>query len=565
MFWSATLLFAATTIIGLWAAYDPSLAIERFVFLASGLVIMCTLIKSGRHSTATVIGGASTLFALMAGGIALFFLFDADSLASVEHKFELLTQVNLQLQAILPRLMLPGKLHSSAASGALIILVPLGLAAFPWLRSHKAGRWLMPIVGIALLAGALVILIAMERSAWIALFCGSIIGLYLHWRFGPGQVTKMRWLGDGILWVSVVMAGFAFFVVLVQPTYQLPIGGIAIGGSVISRGELWQEALVIIEDYLFTGSGLGSTAMVFSTYLFLLHVPFLYHAYNLFLQITIEQGAPGTIGFIFMLLGAGLGLFSAYRSAYPQRQTLANGSYLHLVCSLTAVAMVNMVIHGMVDAGLYTSILVFVIFFPLAIAMMLPQGAPRPKRRGFHDQRAYHYVATGLPFAAVLTLFLLPGLIATYHANVGTFLQTRSELREYRFPDWQIQDELRRAGEVDLEVARQHYQDALDSNPTNTTAHRRLGQIALSLGDYELAEKHLEMAFATSPEQRVTRQLLGEVYAVQGNISEAAALWETVPRAFLQHLSVRQWWYSDLEAWEESTWLEESIAAVGSY
>ncbi len=565
MFWSATLLFAATTIIGLWAAYDPNLAIERFVFLASGLIIMSMLVKSGRQSTATVIGFTSTLLALMAGAIGLFFLLDADSLGSVEHKFALLAQVDAQLQAVLPRLLLPGKLHSSAASGALIILVPLGLAAFPWLRTTSIGRWLLPIVLGAWLIGLLVIIMAVERSAWISLFCGLVIGLYLHWRFGPGQVTKIRWFGDGLLWIGVVLAGFTFFVVLVQPTYNLPIGGIAIGGSVISRGELWQEALVIIEDYLFTGSGLGSTAMVFSTYLFLLHVPFLYHAYNLFLQITIEQGAPGTIGFVFMLLSAGLGLFSAYRSAYPQRQTLAHGSYLHLVCSLTAIAMVSMIVHGMVDAGLYTSVLVFVIFFPLAFAMMLPQGAPKPKRRGYHEQRAYQYVAASLPFAAILALFMIPGLLSTYHANVGTFQQTRAELGEYRFPDWPIQDALRRDGEVDLALARQHFQDALESNPTNTTAHRRLGQIALSLGDYGLARQHLEMAYATSPEQRVTRQLLGEVYAAQGEVQAATDLWETVPNAFLQHLSVRQWWYSYIEAGQEMTWLEESISAVDGY
>lgn len=563
MFWSSTLLFAASVAIGLWAAYDTSLGIERFVFLTSGLVIMAMLIQSARQHTAAVIGIACTCFALLAGAIGLFFLVDADSVSDVGRKYEFLAQIDSQIKSLLPVLLLPGKLHGSAASGAIIVLLPLGLGAVPWLYQSRSGRWLLAPVLVALLIGGAVLILAAERSSWVALGCGALVGLYLYWRFGSGQVTTLRWFGDGALWVGTVLAGFIFFVILVQPMYRLPMGGIAIGGSVITRGELWQEALVIIEDYLFTGSGLGSTAMVFSTYLFLLHVPFLYHSYNLFLQIAIEQGAPGAIGFAFMLISASVGLFAAFRSAYPQRQTLAFGSYLHTVCALTAASLVGLVVHGMVDAGLYTSTLVPVTFFPLAVAMMLPLGAPLPKRRGFHEQKAYKHVAAALPFAAVFSLLLLPGVFATLHANIGTFSQTKAELSEYSFPEWEIQDMLRRDGFVDLNLAQKHYQNALQSNPTNTTAHRRLGQIALSTGDYSLARQHLEMAYATSPEQRVTRQLLGEAYAAQGDISGAARLWESVPYAFRQHLAARQFWYQSINAQDELNWLEASIAKVG--
>ena len=564
LFWSSTLLFAATTLIGLWAAYNPSLGIERFVFLASGLVIMSTLVYSARQNAATIIGVASVVFALMAGAIGLFFLIDADSVGDVGQGVTVITQFDTQIKSLLPVVQLPGKIHSSSVAGALVILIPLGLAAIPWLRQHDSGRWLLLPTLSSLIIGLFILILSNERSAWIAVACGSVVGGYLHWRFGRGQFTKIRWLGDCLLWVGTVMAGFAFFVVLVQPSYDLPIGGIAIGGSIISRGELWQEALVIIEDYIFTGSGLGSTAMVFSTYLFLLHVPFLHHAYNMFLQICIEQGAPGAIAFVFMLISTGVALFSAYRSAYPQRQTLAYGTYLHTVCTLTVVTLVAMVVHGMVDAGLYTSTLVPTIFFPLAFAMMLGLGAPKAKRRGFHNQKAYQFIAAGLPFAATCMLLLLPGLVSSIYVNMGTIYQTRVELGEYDWPKWPIQDAMRRNGSVNLDEVRRHYQSALTARPTNSTAHRRLGQIALSMGDYGLAQQHLEMAYATSPEQRVTRQLLGEVYAAQGNIDAAAELWESVPTAFRQHLSVRQWWYGFIEATRELQWLEESIVAVES-
>lgn len=547
---------------GLWIAYDHSMGIERFVFLCSGLVVMVTIIQSARQNTVEVIGVLSLICSLVAGFLALFYLVDADSFGDTGHGFVLLNGLYYQMKIVLPQLSLPGKFHSSAVAGALVILLPLGLLSIPWIRQFSYGRKLVvPVVG-ALLAGMFVLIIVAEQSAWIALATGIVVAGYFHWRFGPGQVVWWRWIGDIVLWLGLLAAAIAFVAILVQPGYRLPFDAISIGDAHISRGELWREALVMIEDYIFTGSGLGSTAMVFSTYLFLLHVPFLYHAYNLLLQITLEQGVPGSLAFTFMLIGSGYAVFVAYRSAYAQRQTLPGGAYMHYACTTTAAALIGLVVHGMVDAGLYTSTLVPIIFIPLAIAVSLTHGAPTAKRRGFHDQRAYQIVLSVTPYLVLGALISVPGTGAGLLANLGTLQQTKIELSHYHWPDWPIQDALRRDEHLNLEPARRYYLLALTKNPTNTTAHRRLGQIALSQGDYSLATQHLEMAHATSPEQRVTRQLLGEVYAAQGNLEEAVRMWRSVPAAFRQHLSIRQWWYSYLDAHPEADWVNQSVLAV---
>ena len=79
--------------------------------------------------------------------------------------------------------------------------------------------------------------------------------------------------------------------------------------------------------------------------------------------------------------------------------------------------------------------------------------------------------------------------------------------------------------EIDLSSPIANYEQALALNSNNATANRRLGQIELSLGDYEEALSHLLAAYEMTPWDNATRQLLGEAYIVNGQVDDGAALW----------------------------------------
>jgi cytochrome c-type biogenesis protein CcmH/NrfG len=156
-------------------------------------------------------------------------------------------------------------------------------------------------------------------------------------------------------------------------------------------------------------------------------------------------------------------------------------------------------------------------------------------------------IAIGLlPVVAVLVLIVWPGSDARWLANRAALEQTRSELGHFRFPFDNIQDELRRNGTIDLQPAIHLYQAALERDPNNVTALRRLAQIELSKGDIAGAQQKLETAYQLAPGQRATRQMLGEVYAVGGDIDRAAALWRTVDNQANQ-LVARLWWYKYIQ------------------
>ena len=151
---------------------------------------------------------------------------------------------------------------------------------------------------------------------------------------------------------------------------------------------------------------------------------------------------------------------------------------------------------------------------------------------------------------------------AALQANLGAVAQTRAEFSVYRWPEWPIQDAVRRSPQVDLGPAIARYEAALALAPANAAANRRLGQIELSLGQYAAARAHLEAAYRSAPGQSVTRQLLGESYAIAGEIDAAAELWHGLDLGQGQ-VAARQWWYTNLGETQAAQGLVQAAASAG--
>jgi tetratricopeptide (TPR) repeat protein len=122
--------------------------------------------------------------------------------------------------------------------------------------------------------------------------------------------------------------------------------------------------------------------------------------------------------------------------------------------------------------------------------------------------------------------------------------QSNAELSVYQWPQWPLQDALRREYVKELETAINYYKASIILDAANATANRRLGQIELSLGQYDEACRHLSVAYAVQPYQRATRQLVGECYAFDDDVHKAAELWRTMDLSAGQ-LTDRVWWYAN--------------------
>jgi tetratricopeptide (TPR) repeat protein len=382
----------------------------------------------------------------------------------------------------------------------------------------------------------------------------ACVGVYVAVRRRVArQLGPVIVAGDVALVVLLGLPALLVAAAVLLPGFDAgPLGNGAVGGTATSRVSLWREGLGLIGDYRFTGAGLGATMMVLSSYVFILHVGYLGHVHNLFLEMALEQGLPGLIAYICLAATAVANLMQAYRRRRVYSALLAP----------VAASLVALYVHGLLDAGLYVSKLAPLVFLPIGAAWVAAATTQRQKARNWQEATA-GFVLAAIPLFCVLVLFAWPGARSVFQANLGAVAQTKAELSHYRWPAWPIQDALRRSKQIDLAPALERYAAAVADDPNNVTAHRRLGQIALSQGDWAQARRHLEAAYQLAPAQSATRMLLAEAYAMTGATEEAGDLLRTV-EANAGQLDGRTWWISQVAGPQEQAWYAAARALVAT-
>ena len=559
------MVFSLSSVVAAWAAYDRRVALIRLALLCGGLAAALAIALLAGRWGGPALGWAGVGCGLLAAAIAAYFLLSYDWRAANSADVTILDRAGFWLQAHRPTFPLREDVNANVAGAALAVLIPLGWVGVAWAYAYRH-RLLLAVasasVGLALVALAL----TSSRGAWLGLAAGLLAAGLVGWSL---RDPAARSRPAALLFAASALLSVGVFILAVGKPGTLGVAGqldgllAALGGaSAVNRAALWRDMIGMVGDYRFTGSGLGSTMMVYSSYALLLHVGYITHAHNLFLQVAVEQGLVALAAFVALLAaafwsllfasGAGPGphnIAPVGRDAIARRQT-ASAARLAAMAALVALA-----VHGMADAGLYVSRLAPVVFLPISFALGLGwlAAGPRATRASSRGPRAASRFAArgwGVPIAAIvagaaLVIALLPPVRAAFQENLGAVAQTRAELSVYSWPDWPIQDALRRAPGVDLAPAISRYQAALALSPANAAANRRLGQIELSRGDYPAALAHLESAYLTGPGVIATRRLLGEAYAVAGDAERAAALWRTVDLSPSQ-VEGRIWWYDHL-------------------
>ncbi len=495
-------IFAGASLSAFWLAYDALTARRDLVSLAAGLVLATGLAvaASRRRRLRAGLSGAGVLCGLGVVGVTV-------------------TGVTL------------GLADQGAAAASLSILIPMAACG---LRPRRGRGRVVALTVLAMGIGVAALLVTREASAIGGLSVGALVAAWLAWR--ADRATPRRWIApvDATLAVALLAAG-AVYLVAMFVTNPPVIPDTAMNTHLVTRRWLWRDALTMIGDYPYTGSGLAGVAMVMSSYAWLRHVPYHPHAHNLFLQVGLEQGIPAVVGLLGMFSAGAWILWRAVRSRDPRVQPFAMAA---------SAALVTLFCAGLFESDLAGSALLSCLFLPFGLTFGLGFGLlKRERRRAAAPGWRLPVLAGAAPMALILLIVAaLPDARARWHANMGALLQTRAELGVYRWPEWSIQDQLRRDHAVDLEPAMRRYREALSLDPDNATARRRLGQIALSTGQTREAVGHLESASAAAPTDRAAQRLLAEAYALTGNREGAMRLWNTIG-IDRDELGPRLWWY----------------------
>ncbi|MCW5840846.1 MAG: O-antigen ligase family protein [Caldilinea sp.] len=267
-------------------------------------------------------------------------------------------------------------INPNILAGALVVLLPLTVAlALPLPKPSGAPggmpgrRWPAQIALLALAALMLgVILLADSRGAVLAAGAALLLVLCLRW-------PRLLW---GVLLAGGLAAFWLWWRGDMGLLERLGSGG-AIGG-LDERLEIWSRARYAIQDFSFTGVGLGAYNQVIPLlYPYFLIAPSvdIPHAHNLVLQVAIDLGIPGLIAWLAILMAVVIQAIALLRRGPSPLWALGAG----VLGGLAA-----MLVHGMLDATLWGTKLAFLPWLLYALPMLAeahqrsrpPFGSPPP-------------------------------------------------------------------------------------------------------------------------------------------------------------------------------------------
>jgi len=208
-------------------------------------------------------------------------------------------------------------------AGALLYVLPLTVAftifASADQRFRRASWWL--VGGLALLmAGVLVLTQSRGGLLGFGVALAAMILLPLRWG---------RW-ALALLGLAVLLTAPFWFNPALALLGGVEVAGVEVGADVdittlASRQEIWTRALYGIQDFSFTGMGLGAFRAVMP----LLYPMFtvapdvdLAHAHNFFLQTALDFGVPGLVAMLAIYLVAIVQIVALWKMPARDTQSL---------------------------------------------------------------------------------------------------------------------------------------------------------------------------------------------------------------------------------------------------
>ncbi|MBK8905692.1 MAG: O-antigen ligase family protein [Anaerolineaceae bacterium] len=301
------LLFALILGISILVTADPDLTLDKAAGVLLGLFLWRYLNRTVQAAKQWTI--ALFVFGVLGLGFVSLGILNASWLNKIALLAPIISRLPNQIVA------LPGQpgdgIHPNQTAGTLLFYFPLLWSVLLGSR-WKVGwaRWLW--LGLALL-GTAVLFLTQSRSGWLG-GAAAVYVLVALWALSQhsGSPAQRRLL---LLLGALTLAGLAGLAVIgperLVELWQDPAQETAVGsfGSLGFRQEVWRWTIVAVQDFPFTGIGLGSFRRVIRR-LYPLGVDPGYevvHAHNLYLHTAVDIGIPGLIVYL-AIIGLVLGL-----------------------------------------------------------------------------------------------------------------------------------------------------------------------------------------------------------------------------------------------------------------
>lgn len=228
-------------------------------------------------------------------------------------------------------------------------------------RNDIIDTWLPRIVLLALALSLVTLALTQSR--------GGILGT------SAGLIALLLWRRPRI-GLGIFAVGILTLVVLIMLGQGGAIANFMLktdstDGTLASRFEVWQRGWMMVQEFPFTGIGIGTYNVVaHALYPFFIAAPdeVVPHAHNQFLQVAVDLGIPGFVAYVSMLTAFVMCAVRAYRAALDQ-------SVRTLIAGL-GFGMLAHHVFGLTDAfilGTKPGLLMW-IYFAIIAACYVPQA-----------------------------------------------------------------------------------------------------------------------------------------------------------------------------------------------
>ena len=252
-----------------------------------------------------------------------------------------------------------GSIHPNVLAGALLLLLPIPFVFFllPFAMRYSQRKHVLAVPsfvwggqlwhGIVTLVLFGTVLLTQSRGALLGFMAMIVVVTF------STTGKRVRVLCLGALIVFVVL-GWRFPQQFSTLASQLTSDS-AISTSAI-RLEIWSRAYYMIQDFPFTGIGLGNFQQILEQmYPLFLTTEIIPHAHNLFLQIATDLGLLGLICWLAIVMGVTASLLAVQKRAVLHfAQPRALMPYMLATALLGSQA--ALLTHGIVDAVTWSSV-----------------------------------------------------------------------------------------------------------------------------------------------------------------------------------------------------------------
>lgn len=309
--WSLAALLVMV-MVSLYATFDLALSLPKVAGVLYGVAVFYALVDAVGDSERRL-WAAVALFIVAGLGVAAVGVFATQWSTKVP--------ILVGLTARLPALL--SVVNPNEVAGVLLWMTPLAVAVAvaAVARMVRRGRWwaaggLALGTGLPALAMLGVLILTQSRSGWLGLTAGvglmALAAVNYYRRSLAPLFGVLVLIGAGVALAGPQELGDGLFV-----------GG-AVGGeiadqalnSLAGRREIWSRAVYGLQDFAFTGMGMGT----FRRAVHILYPLFLIgpetdiaHAHNHLLQTGLDLGLPGLVAYLALWLGAARLLWGSWR------------------------------------------------------------------------------------------------------------------------------------------------------------------------------------------------------------------------------------------------------------